>query len=722
MHKDKHFYVAFTVFFWILLSLPSFSMAQVKVPVFSLESIKSQNLNPYLYIYEDTTNELKFQEVASKKIQQRYTPFQASQSLRPQSTYWGRIVIQNNLSWDTDWFLNIGGASFIECYTPDIKGEYSTKKSGSFRPGNEIENIPFKRVGAQISLFSGAQAVIFVKLKSIDHTPPFFNVALAVPMTAQTQYYQKNTTRNLLQGIFQGILWIMLLYHLFIFIPTRDRTYLFYTFYLLAIAIANLSEGGFLTDYLLDSIPISSFYIEVIFGMTVEIFYFLFSRYYLSIHQPSTQASSPSKRLSIRSVNTIFSVWIGIRLLLLATVLTILFTSFNRPLAANIVFYTNAIEDLLVIAVLVLLYIVLPHNRVLTFFLIGTLLLSLSTLIPFIFNTLHINNQVNWYIFSLCGVFLEILFFSLGLGQRIRMIEEEKQKAQERTITVQKEANEQLEQKVIERTAEIEQQKEEIATQRDNLADLNKEITKQNRLVELTNFELTEKNELIQSQNETIEKEKAKSDELLLNILPEQTANELKEKGYATPQHYHQVSVLFTDFKGFTKLAEKITPQEVIEELNYCFTAFDKILEKHNMEKIKTIGDAYMAAGGIPMANQTNFIDAINAGLEMQSFMKQLKIEKAKEGLPMWEMRLGIHTGEVIAGVVGKKKFAYDIWGDTVNLASRMESSGEIGQVNISGDTYALIKTHFECEYRGKIKAKNKGEVDMYFVKSSKSK
>jgi len=699
----------FTFLFIWLFCYASFTTAQSQISVFSLETIQSRNLHPFLFIFADSSNQLEFKAITQTEIQQKFVPFQGNQHLKPKHTYWGRIVIQNKLTWDTDWFLNIGGASFIECYVPDIKGEYFMKKSGIFRPGKEMAKVGFKRVGVPISLFSGNQAVIFFKLQSIDQSPPNFNVALAVPITAQTQYYETNSQRNMIKGIFQGILWIMLLYHLFIFIPTRDKTYLFYTFYLLVIAIADLSEGGFMTDTMMDDHPVQAFYIRVISGMLVEIFYVLFSRYFLDTPR------------NARLVDKIFTIWITVRVGLLVLVMGIMMTSFNASMATNIVFYINAVEDLLMIVILVLLYQQMPKNRVLTFFLIGTLLLTLSTLIPFIFNTFKIPNRVNWYLFSLGGVFLEILFFSLGLGQRIRMIEEEKIKAQEETIQVQKEANEQLENKVKERTAEIEQQKEEIETQRDNLVDLNKEISRQNRLVELTNFELTEKNELIQKQNETIEKEKAKSDELLLNILPEQTAHELKEKGYATPQQYQLVSVLFTDFKGFTKIAEKITPQQVIEELNFCFTAFDKIIEKYHMEKIKTIGDAYMAAGGIPTANTTNPVDAIKAGLEMQRFMAQIKEEKAKKGEEMWEMRLGIHTGEIIAGVVGKKKFVYDIWGDTVNLASRMESSGEIGQVNISGSTYELIKNDFHCEYRGKIKAKNKGEIDMYFVKSIKS-
>jgi len=213
-----------------------------------------------------------------------------------------------------------------------------------------------------------------------------------------------------------------------------------------------------------------------------------------------------------------------------------------------------------------------------------------------------------------------------------------------------------------------------------------------------------------------IEHEKDRSDKLLLNILPEETADELKNKGSATPKHYDKVSVLFTDFKGFTKIAEKLTPQELVEELNQCFLEFDKIIDKHNLEKIKTIGDAYMCAGGIPVANDTNPIDIVKAGLEIKEYMENLKKEREARGEDYWELRIGIHTGSVIAGVVGKNKFAYDIWGDAVNTASRMESSGIPGLVNISGTTYKLIKDKFECTYRGKIQAKNKGEIDMYIV------
>jgi class 3 adenylate cyclase len=233
------------------------------------------------------------------------------------------------------------------------------------------------------------------------------------------------------------------------------------------------------------------------------------------------------------------------------------------------------------------------------------------------------------------------------------------------------------------------------------------------------NIQKQKANTLLQKQKEEIEQERQKSDNLLLNILPEETAQELKETGIATPKHYDLVSVLFTDFKGFSQIAEKLSPQAVIENLNTCFLALDEICERHNLEKIKTIGDSYMCAGGIPVANTSNPMDCVQAGLEMQAWMAHWKAEKEAKGELAWELRLGIHSGPVVAGVIGKNKFAYDIWGDAVNLASRMESGGEAGKVNISGATYELVKDKFQCTYRGKIEAKNKGEVEMYFVESA---
>ncbi len=227
---------------------------------------------------------------------------------------------------------------------------------------------------------------------------------------------------------------------------------------------------------------------------------------------------------------------------------------------------------------------------------------------------------------------------------------------------------------------------------------------------------LEEQSKELELKNKELSEQKEKSDKLLLNILPYEIAEQLKNKGVVDAKTYRKVSVLFTDFKGFTKISEKLSPQEIIKELGVFFAKFDEIIGGHFIEKIKTIGDAYMCVGGLPLRNKSNPIDTVLAGLEMQAFANEYNRQKIKEGKEPWNLRIGIHTGRVVAGVIGKKKFAYDIWGDTVNTASRMESAGEIGKVNVSGDTYEHIKDYFDCEYRGKIEAKNKGQIEMYFV------
>jgi class 3 adenylate cyclase len=221
--------------------------------------------------------------------------------------------------------------------------------------------------------------------------------------------------------------------------------------------------------------------------------------------------------------------------------------------------------------------------------------------------------------------------------------------------------------------------------------------------------------------NKILDRQKEQIETLLLNILPKKVARELQEQGKATPRDYESVSVLFTDFKGFSSIAKTLDPNELVNELSSFFVAFDGIIEKYNLEKIKTIGDAYMCAGGIPTPNESHALDTVMAGLEMQKFMKENNEKRVAEGKIPWELRVGIHTGPIVAGVVGKKKYAYDIWGSTVNIASRMESNGEPGKVNVSQSTYCLINDKFTLTHRGKISAKNVGEVDMYFVGDQKN-
>ncbi len=233
------------------------------------------------------------------------------------------------------------------------------------------------------------------------------------------------------------------------------------------------------------------------------------------------------------------------------------------------------------------------------------------------------------------------------------------------------------------------------------------------RIKKNANIALEEKNQIISREKANVEREKERSDNLLLNILPAEVAEELKAKGTADAKHFDNVTVLFTDFKSFTTVSEQLSPQELVNELHACFKAFDEICGKYNIEKIKTIGDAYLAVCGLPLADEKHAENVVNAALEIREFMA---IRSKELGAKTFEIRIGINSGSVVAGIVGVKKFAYDIWGDTVNTAARMEQHSEAGKINISEATYALVKNQFACDYRGEIDAKNKGRLKMYFV------
>ncbi len=234
-------------------------------------------------------------------------------------------------------------------------------------------------------------------------------------------------------------------------------------------------------------------------------------------------------------------------------------------------------------------------------------------------------------------------------------------------------------------------------------------------LVSFLAIGLYRRNRYVNKTKSIIEEQRKKADDLLLNILPKETAEELKETGKVIAQKYESATIVFTDFKDFTKLATTLSPEALVESVDMYFTKFDEIIKKYKLEKIKTIGDSYMFAGGIPTQSDNHAKQAVLASLEMIEYTANLKkVYKVNE--VRFDIRIGIHTGPVVAGVVGKNKFTYDIWGDSVNIASRLESSSGIGKINISESTYRLVKDDFKCEPRGKIDIKNRGQIDMYYL------
>lgn len=274
-------------------------------------------------------------------------------------------------------------------------------------------------------------------------------------------------------------------------------------------------------------------------------------------------------------------------------------------------------------------------------------------------------------------------------------------------------------QQLVAQVASIKQLSEEnLVKEQENKQILERQKEVLEREVAERTVEVVAQKEEIERQNRDLTIEKEKADELLRNILPEEVAEELKEKGHSEARLFDNVTVLFADFVDFTKAGEKLSPGELVEELHICFKAFDEIMSRHGIEKIKTIGDAYLAVCGLPAADKLHATKMTLAAMDMVAFMKRHRAEAAERA---FTVRVGQHSGSVVAGIVGVKKFAYDIWGDTVNTAARMEQNSEADKINISQTTFDLIKEEFDCAYRGEIEAKNKGMMKMYFVNGRKT-
>lgn len=248
------------------------------------------------------------------------------------------------------------------------------------------------------------------------------------------------------------------------------------------------------------------------------------------------------------------------------------------------------------------------------------------------------------------------------------------------------------------------------------IRDRTREIQEQNRKIEKQSRKLEEERNKVLNQQKLLQIEKDKTEKLLRNVIPESTAEELKKSGRARARGYKTVSVLFTDFVGFTKISDRTKPSELVKKLDVYFTKFDEIIVANNLEKIKTIGDAYMCAGGVPVRNNTNPIDTCLAALQIQAYILNRKNDAIANGGEYWELRLGINTGEVTAGVIGSERLAFDIWGTTVNQAQRMEMLGEPGKVTITGATFSFIEPYFECTFKGKAQTKSSGMIEMYVV------
>lgn len=613
----------------------------------------------------DPNSDLKPEVVMSAAMASKFLPSSKAKSgFDPEiKTYWLRFSAQNNDGLDAKWLFDFESWSFVDFHVIEDNQIKKTLKTGHLLPYVE-RNYP---VGNQNLILlpvpaKGSQQCLVRLQSKPDHT--IIPANLEFKVGSQHFVDEENGKIRQIISFFLGILIVMFLYNFFVFWSTRNRSYLYYLGILGATIYMTLSNSGYAapTFSFFTSFPLWRGMLEAIGSGFAAIMMILFTRSLLR-----TKETMPfwDKFLKVFA-------WVVV-------VLTI-GNNINFDIFGPMIF----LATFLLMGVFITIGIKAVLKKIpsggyyllaYTFTVAGIMVLisGLSGAIPK-------SNFVMHYAMPM-GYSIEMVIYSLALANIINVLKKENEKNHEQIIhqlrendELQTKVNRELEAKVVARTHEI------------------------------------------SAQRDIIEAEKEKSDDLLLNILPLATAEELKVKGSAATKYFERVSVMFTDFVDFSKISENMPPEKLIENLDTCFRAFDDIASKYGIEKIKTIGDSYMCADGIPNEDHTDPSNIILAGLEMQEFVANWNKEKRNSGEAEWRMRVGIHTGPIIAGVVGKKKFSYDIWGDTVNLAARMETSGEPSQVNISESTNQLITDQFKVMPRGKVKAKSRGMIEMFFV------
>ena len=585
----------------------------------------------------------------------------------PGTTYWLKFNLHNSTSQDNEWVLSFDSWSMVDFYYKDAnESNYRHKRSGNLLPFND-RDYPRGNNCFILLPFSRLQTMDCLVKLSLDYSKcdyPPYDLNFKIYDRGTLDHYESEVRQY--TSMFLGIFLVMFLFNLFVYISIRDINYLYYLGVVLMFMLTSADLLGYNVSILkwIPSFPANKNYFNIAIVTLISFFSVLFCRSFLSV---------PTR---YPFWDKIFKLLMGI---FIVDVIVLLYDFRVGTDISNIV----SLLFILIIAVVIIKSVIDRYPSAI--FLLLAMVFTIAGSFIAIFAQLGIlpMNDFNMKYALPIGSCLEMVLFSFALGFRINLLKRE---------------NEQKQLKIISQLQENEKLQ--------NLAKQELELKVEERTHE------------IKIQKDMIQFEKERSEKLLLNILPKSTSEELMRTGKATPRSYEAATVMFTDYVLFTTIAEKLTPRELVEDLDYCFGSFDDIIKKYGIEKIKTIGDAYMCVSGVPVPVATHAIDMVKAGLEIQQFMQDWKKSKLAKGQTPFELRVGIHTGPLTAGVVGKQKFAFDIWGSTVNLASRLEAGGAPDRVNISGSTFELVKSEFNCSYRGKIAIKNKGEIDMYFVES----
>ncbi len=588
------------------------------------------------------------------------------------NSYWVRFSAHNNSPNFNDALFDFKNWSFVELYQMDGSQVLQKHETGHLKPWSKrtykYANYNFIHIG-----FEPHDTIQF--LARLD--PAFNNMvrptSLNFKISDRNLVIKEKARSNQLSYFFFGIYMIMLIYNLFIWISTKDKSYRFYLLSLAIYSVMIMDTSGFWLALFpnFDGMPELLKQFHTVQPHLITIAVLLFVHDFL--------------RLKER-----YPFWSKVlRADVLAVVCMMIIIHIHFEIGVNLIVF-NTLPFVIIVFVVAIksfrdkfpgaLYLLIGH----IFYFIGAIGAMLGQVHPQIKEIEFFQNHSIFF-----GSGIEMIMFSLALANTINYLRKENEEKQKKIILQLKEnaqlqdkVTRELEAKVIDRTKEIFNQKEEINDQKLNL-----------------------------------EKEKERSEGLLLNILPQEVAEELKQTGKATPKFHEMVSILFVDITKFSNMVKNIKAEKLVEDLDHIFSEFDEIVEKYKLEKIKTIGDAYMCVCGLTDEVENQALNATLAADEMINFMKEWRKTKNTANDDELNLRAGIHSGAVTAGVVGKIKFQFDIWGDAVNLASRMESNSETSLINISESTYHLIKDEFKCEYRGKFPVKNMGEVDMYFVR-----
>ena len=624
------------------------------------------NIGKDISVFIDSTKTIQFEQILDKKYQNKFIPSSTnslSLGVIPDVVWIKFLVKKNNNDNSTEWVLGLDYPLFdyVTFYQKNANNTWQAIETGDMFPF-KVRQIDNRSFVFPLNLQQDSLNVIYMKFQtngSMQINPSIYR---------ERAFLKADTLSEMGYGLFFGSLLIIMLYNLFLFFSLKDWAYIAYCFSISTSILQQLAFSGHSNQFLFPNSPYwANMFIPLTMtlnGLSVPLFAIIFLK---------TKKYARFWHKILVGLVVFAAIHLGLSFFM-PTIQSIPIAGLIQTIGLFIIIITGIIAFK-------------NGNKSARFYLLAWSILVLFGLsaafrlfgfLPTNFLTVH-GPKI--------GLVMETFLLALALADKYNLYKKEKEETQAKMIKLQEDTNRNLEEKVNART-----------------------------------LELAKTNDKLTDTLEKVEEERAKSDKLLLNILPAETAAELKENGVSTPKQYHLATVLFTDFKNFSQLVDELPPAKIIEILGICFLAFDEICECNNIEKIKTIGDSYMAAGGLPISNITNPHDAVKAALEMQEWMANWDQSGYAIDHQKWEIRIGIHTGPVIAGVVGKNKFAYDIWGDTVNIASRMETTGEVGKVSISKKTYELVKDYFNCDYRGKVIAKNIGEIDAYSVTGVKEK